>query len=151
MDKKELFKQTAENELMKFLGVRIEIAEKERVVLKMEVTPKVHQYVGIMNGGVSLYLCETAASIGVVASADLSRVTPVGIEINANHLRSVSKGVITVEAKPLYSGRTMSVWNIEITNEKGRLICTSRCTILLKKGAAFLKDEGEGIKDKINS
>jgi uncharacterized protein (TIGR00369 family) len=151
MDKKELFKQTAENELMKFLGVRIEIAEKERVVLKMDVTPKVHQYVGIMNGGVSLYLCETAASIGVVASADLSKVTPVGIEINANHLRAVSKGTITVEAKPLYSGRTMSVWNIEITNEKGKLICTSRCTILLKKGSAFLKDEGEGMKDKINS
>lgn len=137
MDKKELFEQTAENELMKFLGVRIETAGKERVVLKMEVTPKVHQYVGIMNGGVSLYLCETAASIGVVASADLTKVTPVGIEINANHLRAVSKGIITVEAKPLYSGRTMSVWNIEITNEKGRLICTSRCSVLLKKGAAF--------------
>ena len=137
MDKSELFKQTAENELMQFLGVRIEVAEKDRVVLKMEVTTKVHQYVGIMNGGVSLYLCETAASIGVVASADLSKVTPVGIEINANHLRAVSKGIISVEAKPLYAGRTMSVWNIEITNEKGKLICTSRCTILLKKGAAF--------------
>lgn len=137
MDKSELFRQTAENELMQFLGVLIEVAEKDRVVLKMEVTPKVHQYVGIMNGGISLYLCETAASIGVVASADLTKVTPVGIEINANHLRSVSKGVITIEAKPLYAGRTMSVWNIEITNEKGKLICTSRCTILLKKGAAF--------------
>lgn len=140
MDKKELFEQTAENELMRFLGVRIEIAEKERVVLKMEVTPKVHQYVGIMNGGVSLYLCETAASIGAVANADLSKITPVGIEINANHLRSVSRGIITVEAKPLYPGRTMSVWNIEITNEKGKLICTSRCTILLKKGAAFQQE-----------
>ena len=137
MDKRELIKQTAENELMQFLGVKIDVAEKERVVLTMEVTPKVHQYVGIMNGGVSLYLCETAASIGVVASADLTKVTPVGIEINANHLRAVSRGVITVEAKPLYPGRTMSVWLIEITNEKDKLICTSRCTILLKKGAAF--------------
>jgi len=137
MDKKELFRQTTENELMQFLGVKIDVAEKERVVLTMEVTPKVHQYVGIMNGGVSLYLCETAASIGVVASADLTKVTPVGIEINANHLRAVSRGVITVEAKPLYPGRTMSVWLIEITNEKDKLICTSRCTILLKKGAAF--------------
>jgi uncharacterized protein (TIGR00369 family) len=89
-----------------------------------------------MNGGVSLYLCETAASIGVVAGADLTKVTPVGIEINANHLRAVSRGIVTVEARPLYAGRTMSVWNIEITNEKGKLICTSRCSILLKKGAA---------------
>ncbi|MCV5296551.1 PaaI family thioesterase, partial [Escherichia coli] len=81
----------AENELMRFLGVNIVEASPERVVLTMEVTPKVHQYVGIMNGGVSLYLAETAASIGVVAAADLSRTTPVGIEINANHLRAVSR------------------------------------------------------------
>lgn len=137
MNKAELIKKTAENELFQFLGIRIEVAETERVVLKMEVTPKVHQYIGIMNGGVSLYLCETAASIGVVASADLSKVAPVGIEINANHLRAVSKGTITVEAKPVYPGRTMSVWGIEITNDKGKLICTSRCSILLRKGGAF--------------
>jgi uncharacterized protein (TIGR00369 family) len=137
MDKSGLIKLTAENELMKFLGVKIETAEVDRVVLSMEVTPKVHQYVGIMNGGVSLYLCETAASIGVVASSDLSKVTPVGIEINANHLRAVSKGVITVEATPLYSGRTMSVWNIEIRDARGKLVCTSRCSILLRRGAAF--------------
>src|SRR5687768_5117497 len=100
MDKTELIKQTGKNELMQFLGIKIEVATPERVILTMEVTPKVHQYVGIMNGGVSLYLSETAASIGVVASADLGQVTPVGIEINANHLRAVSKGVPTVEAKP---------------------------------------------------
>lgn len=133
MDNAELIKKTAENELMQFLGVKIVEAAPERVVLTMEVTPKVHQYIGIMNGGVSLYLCETAASIGVVANADLSSVTPVGVEINANHLRAVSKGMLTVEAKPIYPGRTMSVWQIEILNDKGKLICTSRCTILLQK------------------
>jgi uncharacterized protein (TIGR00369 family) len=137
MNKNELIERVRENELFKFLGVEIDVIEKERVVLSMEVTPKVHQYVGIMNGGVSLYLCETAASIGVVANADLEKVTPVGIEINANHLRAVSKGVIKIEAKPLYPGRTMSVWNIEITNDRGKLVCTSRCSILLRKGAAF--------------
>jgi 1,4-dihydroxy-2-naphthoyl-CoA hydrolase len=137
MNKSELIKQTAENELFQFLGIKIEVAESERVVLKMEVTPKVHQYIGIMNGGVSLYLCETAASIGTVASADLSKFSPVGIEINANHLRAVSRGIITVEAKPIYAGRAMSVWGIEITNDRGKLVCTSRCSILLRKGAAF--------------
>lgn len=137
MDKTLLIKQTAENELMQFLGVTVETATADRVVLKMEVTPKVHQYVGIMNGGVSLYLCETAASIGVVAGSDLSAVTPVGIEINANHLRAVSKGIITVEARPLYPGRTLNVWNIEITNDRGKLICTSRCTVLVQKKRAY--------------
>ncbi len=137
MDKTALIEQTAQNELMQFLGVKVEVATAERVVLTMEVTPKVHQYVGIMNGGVSLYLAETAASIGVVAGADLTKVTPVGIEINANHLRAVSKGIITVEAKPLYPGRSMSVWSINITDERGKLVCTSRLTMLIQKRAVY--------------
>lgn len=137
MDKTTLLDKVADNELLRFLGVKIEVAEPERVVLKMEVTPRVHQYLGIMNGGVSLYLAETAASIGVVAGADLDKVSPVGIEINANHLRAVSKGILTVEAKPIYSGRTMSVWGIEVTNDKGKLVCTSRITLLLQKRVAY--------------
>jgi 1,4-dihydroxy-2-naphthoyl-CoA hydrolase len=137
MNKNELLTLTEENELLQFLGVKIETAEKEKVVLSMEVTSKVHQYVGIMNGGVSLFLCETAASIGAVVNTDLTKYTPVGIEINANHLRAVSRGIISIEAKPLYGGKTMSVWNIEIYNDKRKLICTSRCSILLRKGAAF--------------
>lgn len=137
MDKTALIERTAQNELMQFLGVKVEVATAERVVLTMEVTPKVHQYVGIMNGGVSLYLAETAASIGVVAGADLTKVTPVGIEINANHLRAVSKGIITVEATPLYPGRSMSVWSINITDERGKLVCTSRLTMLIQKRAVY--------------
>ncbi|MFN0139914.1 MAG: PaaI family thioesterase [Pyrinomonadaceae bacterium] len=137
MDKIELLNKVADNELLQFLGVKIEVAEADRVVLTMEVTPRVHQYLGIMNGGVSLYLAETAASIGVVAGADLDKVSPVGIEINANHLRAVSKGIVTVEAKPIYPGRTMSVWSIDITNDRGKLVCTSRITLLLQKRVAY--------------
>jgi len=137
MDRSKLLQDVADNELMRFLSVEIVEATGERVVLTMEVTPKVHQYVGIMNGGISLYLAETAASIGVVAGADLTKVTPVGIEINANHLRAVSRGIITVEAKPIHTGRTMSVWNIEITDDKGKLVCTSRLTMLIQNRAAY--------------
>jgi uncharacterized protein (TIGR00369 family) len=137
MDKTKLLEMVADNELMRFLGVKIEVAETGRVVLTMEVTPKVHQYVGIMNGGVSLYLAETAASIGVVAGSDLTKVTPVGIEINANHLRAVSRGTLTVEAKPIYPGRTLNVWGIAITDDRGKLVCTSRITILVQKRAAY--------------
>lgn len=139
IEKSELIQRTEENELIKFLGVKIEVAEPDRAVLTMEVTPKVHQYLGIMNGGVSLYLCETAASIAAVGSADLSKFSPVGIEINANHLRAVSKGIITIEAKPIYVGRSMTVWNIEITNDRGKLVCTSRCSIMMRKGAAEIR------------
>ncbi|HRI04797.1 MAG TPA: PaaI family thioesterase [Pyrinomonadaceae bacterium] len=137
MDQTALLESVANNELLQFLGVKIEVAEPERVVLTMPVTSKVHQYTGIMNGGVSVYLAETAASIGVVAGSDLDKVTPVGIEINANHLRAVSKGIITVEAKPLHTGRTMSVWKIDITNDRGKLVCTSRITLLIQKRVAY--------------
>lgn len=137
MEKSELIKRTAENELMQFLGVKIVETLPERVVLTMDVTPKVHQYVGIMNGGVSLYLAETAASIGVVVNSDLTKVTPVGVEINANHIRAVSKGTLTVTATPIFPGRTMSIWQIDITNEKGKLVCTGRCSVLLQKRPAF--------------
>jgi uncharacterized protein (TIGR00369 family) len=89
-----------------------------------------------MNGGVSLFLAETAASIGVVAGQDLTQVSPVGVEINANHLRAVSKGTLTVEAKPIYSGRTMAVWGIEISDERGKLVCISRLTMMIKRGAS---------------
>lgn len=134
MDPAELLQVTAENELLQFLGVKIEKASGDHVVLTMPVTPKVHQYLGIMNGGVSLFLAETAASIGVVAGQDLSQVSPVGIEINANHLRAVSKGTLTIEAKPIYAGRTMAVWSIEITDERGKLVCISRLTMMIKRG-----------------
>jgi 1,4-dihydroxy-2-naphthoyl-CoA hydrolase len=140
MYKSEIIKRTGENELMRFLGVEIVTAEADRVVLTMEVTPKVHQYAGIMNGGVSLYLAETAASVGVVAYADLTKVTPVGVEINGNHLRAVSKGTLTVEARPVFPGRTMSIWQIDIRNEKDKHIFTGRCSVLLQKRPAFPQD-----------
>jgi len=137
MDLEELLEQTRQSELLQLLDISIETAEKGFVRLQMPVTSKVHQYIGIMNGGISLLLAETAASLGAVVSSDLKKVTPVGIEINANHLRAVSRGIITAEAKNIYHGRTLSVWNVEITNDRGKLICISRCTLSLKKGAAF--------------
>jgi 1,4-dihydroxy-2-naphthoyl-CoA hydrolase len=139
MDQTELLRLTAENELLQFLGVKIDVATADRVVLTMPVTPKVHQYLGIMNGGISLFLAETAASVGVVAGQDLTQVSPVGVEINANHLRAVSKGILTVEAKPIYSGRTMAVWGIEITDERGKLVCISRLTMMIKRGASSVR------------
>jgi 1,4-dihydroxy-2-naphthoyl-CoA hydrolase len=137
MEIAEIIKQTRQSELLRLFNIEVETAEKGFVVLTMPVTPKVHQYIGIMNGGISLLLAETSASLGAVISSDLSKVTPVGIEINANHLRAVSRGSLRVEAKSIYHGRTLSVWQVEITNERGKLICVSRCTLSLKKGAAF--------------
>jgi len=136
MDKASLLQSVTDNELVRFLGIKVQIAEPDRVVLTMPVTAKVHQYMGIMNGGVSMYLAETAASIGAVVGNDLTKVAPVGLEINGNHLRAVSKGTLTVEATPIYPGRTVNVWQINITNENDKLIFTGRITVLIQKKAA---------------
>lgn len=127
--------------VLKTLNIKIESAEKERVVLSMPVEERVHQYTGLLHGGVSVVLAETAAAIGAALNTDLTRFTPVGIEINANHLRSVSSGRVTAEAVPVYTGRQMSVWSIEIRDERERLICVSRCTLALKPGSALSSTE----------
>ena len=127
--------------VLKTLNISIESAEKERVVLSMPVEERVHQYTGLLHGGVSVVLAETAAAIGAALNTDLDRYTPVGIEINANHLRSVSSGRVTAEAVPVYKGRQMSVWSIEIRDERERLISVSRCTLALKPGSALSSAE----------
>ncbi|MGI8468326.1 MAG: hotdog fold thioesterase [Pyrinomonadaceae bacterium] len=140
IDREKLLEKVLDSEILRFLDIRIESADENKAVISMEVTPRVHQYIGIMNGGISLFLAETAASIGAVLKSDLEKVAPVGIEINANHLRAVSKGKVTVEASSLYHGKTISVWQIEIKDERQRLVCVSRCTIALRKGGAIIKN-----------
>ena len=127
--------------VLKTLNIEIVSAEKERVVLSMPVGERVHQYTGLLHGGVSVVLAETAAAIGAALNTDLERFTPVGVEINANHLRSVSRGLVRAEAVPVYKGRQMTVWSIEIRDERERLICVSRCTLALKPGSALSSAE----------
>ncbi len=141
MDHTDIIEGAAKSKLFQMLDIVIEHAEPGRVVLSMPVDERVHQYIGIMNGGISLLLAESAASIGAVISSDLSKVAPVGIEINANHLRPVSKGKVTAEATSVYHGKTLSVWQIEIKDGRRRLVCVSRCTLALRKGAAQISGQ----------
>lgn len=145
MDHAEIIEGAAKSKLFRMLDIVIEEAEPGRVVLSMPVDERVHQYIGIMNGGISLLLAESAASIGAVISSDLSKVAPVGIEINANHLRAVSRGRVTAEANSVYHGKTISVWQIEIKDARGRLVCISRCTLSLRKGAARIPESGSNV------
>jgi 1,4-dihydroxy-2-naphthoyl-CoA hydrolase len=125
------------------LGITIEEATPQRVVLSMPVTEKVHQYTRILHGGVSVVLAESAASIGAAMNTDLTRYAPVGIEINANHLRSVARGQLRAVATPVHIGAKIMVWAIEITDQRQRLICVSRCTLALRPGNAFRLARGE--------
>ena len=127
----------ADKTVLKTLNITIESADADAVVLSMPVDERTHQYTGLLHGGVSVVLAETAASIGAALHTDLQRYTPVGIEINANHLRTVTGGTVTAEARPIYTGKQMSVWAIEIRDERQRLVCISRCTLALKPGGAL--------------
>jgi len=110
------------------IPMRIEEVSRERVVMTMEVTPRIHQPFGILHGGASLVLAESAASIGAGLNCAPGLVA-VGQEINANHVRPKSEGTVRAVAVPLHVGRTSQVWAVEIRDEAGRLICISRCTL----------------------
>lgn len=127
----------ADRTVLRTLNITIVSADPDLVVLSMPVDERTHQYTGLLHGGVSVVLAETAASIGAALNTDLQRYTPVGVEINANHLRTVARGTVTAEARPVYTGKQMSVWGIEIRDEQERLISVSRCTLALKPGSAL--------------
>lgn len=116
--------------LVQTLGIRLLEASPQKVVAELEVTPRVHQPFGFLHGGASVALAETVASIGAYLAAP-EGYTSFGLEINANHLRSMQSGKITATGTPLHSGRTTAVWSIEIRDEQGRLVCISRCTLAI--------------------
>lgn len=111
------------------LGIELVEATPERVEVRMEVGPLVHQPYGFLHGGVSVLLAETCASIGAdLASGENKRVF--GMEINANHLRPVRDGFVRAVGTPLHLGRTSQVWEARVETEKdGKLVCVSRCTL----------------------
>ena len=103
-------------------------AGPERVVMRVPVDWRVHQPFGILHGGVSALLAESAASLGAFLAAGPGQRV-VGMELNASHLRSVREGHLTADATPVRVGRTVQVWRIGLTDDEGRPICEARCTL----------------------
>lgn len=119
------------NTVMATLGIEVTEFTRERVVATMPVTPKTHQPFGIMHGGVSVVLAETVASGGSYLFIDRDHQRAVGLEINANHIRSVSEGMVKAVGVPVHVGRTTIIWDIRIYDESEKLVCISRCTIAI--------------------
>ena len=115
--------------VMNTLGIEIVEYTPERVVATMPVTPKTHQPFGLMHGGVSVVIAETVASAGSYQFIDRETQRAVGLEINANHIRSVSDGTVKAIGTPVHIGRTTIIWDIRIYNEEEKLVCISRCTM----------------------
>ncbi len=110
----------------------IELVETgpERVTATMPVTSKHHQPFGVLHGGVSVVLAESVASVGAYLAAP-EGYTAVGLEVNANHVRSVKTGRLAAVATPLHTGGTTHVWDVKIRHEGEKLICVSRCTLAI--------------------
>lgn len=117
--------------VMATLDIEITEYTKERVVASMPVTPKTHQPFGLMHGGVSVVIAETVASAGSYQFIDAQKQRAVGLEINANHIRSKSDGTVHAIGIPVHVGRRTIVWDIRIYDEAENLICISRCTMAI--------------------
>lgn len=113
------------------LGIELVELNESRVVATMPVDDRTRQPFGILHGGASLALAETVASFGATARIDRERFAAVGQEINANHLRPKTDGIVRATAVAVHVGRSSQVWSIEIADEEGRLVCISRCTMAI--------------------
>ena len=98
---------------------------------RMPVDHRTHQPMGLLHGGASVALAETLGSVASLLCIDAGTHAPVGIEINANHLRSERSGWVTGRAEPLHIGRSTHVWDIKIRNETGDYVCVSRLTVAI--------------------
>jgi uncharacterized protein (TIGR00369 family) len=122
-----------ENTLIVSLGIETVKIEKGMVVMTMPVDERTRQPFGFLHGGASVALAETAASVGSAVLIDHENELCFGLEINANHVKSKRDGIVTATAKIAHHGKSTMVWNIDIVDENGALICLSRCTVAVVK------------------
>jgi 1,4-dihydroxy-2-naphthoyl-CoA hydrolase len=111
------------------LGIEATEISSEYICARMPVDHRTKQPFGLLHGGASVVLAETLGSFAASVSVDLEKYQCVGLEINANHIRSVKEGYVYGKATALHVGRQTQVWEIRITNEAGQLVCISRITI----------------------
>jgi 1,4-dihydroxy-2-naphthoyl-CoA hydrolase len=118
----------AENTLIEHLGIEITEIGDDYIRGTMPVESRTHQPFGILHGGASVVLAETLGSIAGNNAVDKNFVC-VGLEINANHLKKVTKGKVLGTAIPVHIGRSTQVWEIRINNDANETACISRLTL----------------------
>jgi 1,4-dihydroxy-2-naphthoyl-CoA hydrolase len=119
------------NTMIERIGIKIAEIGDDYVRGTMPVDARTHQPYGLLHGGASVALAETLGSLGAMMCADAKTHLAVGIDINANHLRGVTDGIVTGTARPIHLGRTTQVWEIRIEDERLRLICIARLTVAI--------------------
>ena len=116
-----------EGNMVGLLDIRFDVFTDDTIQATMPVDSRTHQPFGLLHGGASVVLAETLGSVaGYLCSEGEQKV--VGLEVNANHIRSVRGGRVRGVCKALHVGSRHQVWQIEISDEQGRLCCSSRLT-----------------------
>ncbi|MBD1423929.1 hotdog fold thioesterase [Sphingobacterium chuzhouense] len=114
-----------------YLNIRATEVRSDMLIASMPITDKVKQPFGILHGGASVVLAESVGSIASNLIIDPQHLVGVGMEVNANHLKSVAEGTLYAYCSPLHIGKKSHVWDIKIKNEKDILICISRLTVAI--------------------
>lgn len=113
------------------LGIEFLEISKTIVKAKMPVDHRTVQPFKILHGGASVALAETLGSVAAFMNIDEEKYVPVGLDINANHIRSVRSGFVYGITKPLHIGKSTHVWEIKITDEDEKLVCMTRLTMAI--------------------
>jgi 1,4-dihydroxy-2-naphthoyl-CoA hydrolase len=125
----EQINQTSKGCMVEHLGIEFTEITAEYICAKMPVDSRTKQPFGLLHGGASVVLAESLGSIASWLSLENpEKQAAVGVEINANHLKSARGGYVYGKCTALKVGRTMHVWDIKISNEAGELVCASRLT-----------------------
>ena len=111
------------------LGIVFTAAGEDWLAATMPVDGRTHQPMGLLHGGASLALAETLGSVAANLCVDFREVRCLGQEINANHLRTLSTGVVTGTTRPVHIGKRSHVWQTEIRDPSAELVCISRMTL----------------------
>jgi 1,4-dihydroxy-2-naphthoyl-CoA hydrolase len=122
--------------MVEHLGIRFTEISDDFIRGTMPVDGRTHQPYGLLHGGASVALAETLGSTGATLCVDTNEYQCVGQEINANHVRPARSGLVTGTARPVHLGGRTHVWIIDIVNEAGKLVCTSRLTMaVIRRGS----------------
>jgi 1,4-dihydroxy-2-naphthoyl-CoA hydrolase len=128
------FERIIPNTALEPLGVQVTAVTKESLTLRMPITDAARQPFGLLHGGVSLLLAESAASMHSCVGIDLNVAFPVGIEINGSHLRSAASGFVLATAYLLRRSKTLAVHEVKIVHEESNeLLCVCRVTNYYKR------------------
>ena len=126
----EMLTAISANSASSHLGIEFLEIGDDYITARVPVDERTRQPYGLLHGGVSVVLAETLGSLGAgMSSPEGTRA--VGLDINANHLRSATSGWVTGTARPIHRGRTTHVWQIELHNEAGEMTCISRITMAI--------------------